>query len=97
MSLPSLARINVGLIHCDSGYAKSGSQIFMCIVHLSSSNFNSPVSPPSLAMTNVGWIHSGCAESGSPIFMCIVQLSGSNFNSTVSPPSLDRTNVGWIH
>ena len=40
MSAPSLERTNVGWNNCDSGCAESGPQIFMCIVHLSSSNFN---------------------------------------------------------
>ena len=68
----------------------------MCIEHLSSTNINSPLSTPSLAWTNVGWIHYdfGCVESGSQIFMCIVNLSSSYFNSFVSPHFLSRTNVG---
>ena len=78
MSLPSLARINVGWIHSDC--AEGGPKIFMCIVHLSSSNFNSPVSHSSLARINEGWIHCGCAKGGSQIFMCIVtyQVVSSN-------------------
>ena len=41
----------------------------MCIVQLSGSNFNSTVSPPSLARINEGWIHCdfGCAEGDSNI------------------------------
>ena len=67
MSPPAPARINVGWIHCDFGCADGGSQIFMYIVHLSSSNSNILVSPPAPARINVGWIHCdfGCAESGS--------------------------------
>ena len=57
MRLLSLAKTNAVWIYCDFDCAEGRSQICMCIVHLSSSGFSSPVSNPSLSRTNVGWIH----------------------------------------